>query len=63
MYQLVLHRVLGKSARSEANPPQDTDRLFTSTAFGFKMPSFMVKMAKARDYMIGNAPKLIEGNA
>lgn len=32
-------------------------------AFGWKVPSFVVKMAKSKDYMIGNAPKLIEGNA
>lgn len=32
-------------------------------AFGWKLPSFMIKMAKAKDYMIGNAPKLIEGQA
>lgn len=32
-------------------------------AFGWKVPSFVIKMAKAKDYMIGNAPKLIEGQA
>jgi len=32
-------------------------------AFGWKLPSFAIKMAKAKDYMIGNAPKLIEGQA
>lgn len=32
-------------------------------AFGWKLPSFMIKMAKAKDFMIGNAPKLIEGQA
>lgn len=32
-------------------------------AFGWKVPSFVVKMAKSKDFMIGNAPKLIEGNA
>jgi len=31
------------------------------TAFGYRFPSFMVKMAKAKDYMIGNAPKIIQG--
>ena len=32
-------------------------------AFGWKVPSFIIKMAKAKDYMIGQAPKLIEGQA
>jgi len=32
-------------------------------AFGFKLPSFMVKMAKSKDFMIGNAVKTIEGTA
>ena len=32
-------------------------------AFGWKLPSMVIKMAKAKDYMIGNAPKLIEGQA
>ncbi|KAK5073653.1 hypothetical protein LTR64_007210 [Lithohypha guttulata] len=32
-------------------------------AFGWKLPSFVIKMAKAKDYMIGNAPKLIQGQA
>lgn len=32
-------------------------------AFGWKLPSFVIKMAKAKDFMIGNAPKLIEGQA
>jgi len=32
-------------------------------AFGWKLPSFMVKMAKAKDFMIGQAPKTIEGTA
>ena len=29
--------------------------------FGWKIPSFLVKMAKSKDFMIGNVPKLIEG--
>ena len=29
--------------------------------FGYKIPSFMVKMAKSKDFMIGNAPKLVQG--
>lgn len=33
------------------------------TAFGWGLPSFMVKMVKAKDFMIGQAPKLIEGQA
>ena len=32
-------------------------------AFGWKIPSFVVKMAKAKDFMKGKAPKLIEGQA
>jgi hypothetical protein len=32
-------------------------------AFGWKLPSFMVKMAKAKDFMIGQAAKTIEGTA
>lgn len=32
-------------------------------AFGWKVPSFVIKMAKAKDFMIGQAPKLIEGQA
>ena len=32
-------------------------------AFGWKLPSFAVKMAKSKDFMIGNVPKTIEGNA
>lgn len=32
-------------------------------AFGWKLPSFVIKMAKAKDFMIGQAPKLIEGQA
>jgi len=32
-------------------------------AFGWKVPSFIIKQAKAKDYMIGQAPKLIEGQA
>jgi len=28
---------------------------------GFKIPSFMVKMAKSKDFMIGQAPKLVQG--
>lgn len=31
--------------------------------FGYKVPSFMVKMAKAKDFMIGNAVKTVEGTA
>jgi NADH dehydrogenase FAD-containing subunit len=29
--------------------------------FGYKVPSMMVRMAKSKDFMIGNVPKLIEG--
>ena len=29
--------------------------------FGYKIPSMMVKMAKSKDFMIGNVPKLIAG--
>jgi NADH dehydrogenase FAD-containing subunit len=29
--------------------------------FGYKIPSMMVKMAKSKDFMIGNVPKLIDG--
>jgi NADH dehydrogenase FAD-containing subunit len=29
--------------------------------FGYKVPSMVVKMAKSKDFMIGNVPKLIEG--
>lgn len=32
-------------------------------AFGWKLPSFAITMFKSKDYMIGNAPKLIEGQA
>ena len=32
-------------------------------AFGWKLPSFAVKMAKSKDFMIGNAVKYIEGTA
>ncbi|OAP56916.1 hypothetical protein AYL99_09028 [Fonsecaea erecta] len=32
-------------------------------AFGFKLPSFLVKMAKAKDFMIGQAPKTVDGTA
>ncbi|EXJ62934.1 hypothetical protein A1O7_03378 [Cladophialophora yegresii CBS 114405] len=32
-------------------------------AFGWKLPSFLVKMAKAKDFMIGNAVKTVEGTA
>ena len=28
---------------------------------GWKIPSFMVKMAKSKDFMIGQVPKLISG--
>jgi len=28
---------------------------------GWKIPSFMVKMIKGKDMMIGNAPKLVQG--
>ncbi|KIX10221.1 uncharacterized protein Z518_01302 [Rhinocladiella mackenziei CBS 650.93] len=31
--------------------------------FGWKIPSFMVKMIKSKDFMIGNAVKTIEGTA
>ncbi|KIW96887.1 uncharacterized protein Z519_02278 [Cladophialophora bantiana CBS 173.52] len=31
--------------------------------FGFKLPSFLVRMAKAKDFMIGNAIKTVEGTA
>ncbi|KIX97930.1 uncharacterized protein Z520_06008 [Fonsecaea multimorphosa CBS 102226] len=31
--------------------------------FGFKLPSFLVKMAKSKDFMIGNALKTVEGTA
>jgi NADH dehydrogenase FAD-containing subunit len=30
---------------------------------GWKIPSFLVKMAKSKDFMIGNAPKLVAGTA
>ncbi|ETN40298.1 uncharacterized protein HMPREF1541_04574 [Cyphellophora europaea CBS 101466] len=32
-------------------------------AFGWKVPSFMVKMAKSKDFMIGNASKVVAGNS
>ncbi len=32
-------------------------------AFGWRLPSFLVKMAKAKDFMIGNAVKTVEGTA
>ena len=32
-------------------------------AFGWKLPSFVVKMAKSKDFMIGKAPQYIEGTA
>jgi len=32
-------------------------------AFGWKLPSFLVKLAKAKDFMIGNAVKTVEGTA
>ncbi|ETI23210.1 hypothetical protein G647_05007 [Cladophialophora carrionii CBS 160.54] len=32
-------------------------------AFGWKLPSFLVKMAKSKDFMIGNAVKTVEGTA
>jgi apoptosis-inducing factor 2 len=32
-------------------------------AFGWKIPSFMVRMAKAKDFMIGQFPKYLEGTA
>lgn len=32
-------------------------------AFGWKLPSFLIKTAKSKDFMIGNAPKLIQGQA
>ena len=32
-------------------------------AFGWKVPNFMVKMVKAKDFMIGNAVKTVEGTA
>lgn len=32
-------------------------------AFGWRLPSFIVKMAKAKDFMIGNAIKTVEGTA
>ncbi|KAL2426630.1 Oxidoreductase phnG [Exophiala dermatitidis] len=32
-------------------------------AFGYKLPSFLVKMAKAKDFMIGQAVKTVEGTA
>ena len=28
---------------------------------GHKIPSFMVKMAKSKDYMIGQVPKIVNG--
>ena len=31
--------------------------------FGWKIPSFLVKMAKSKDFMIGNAAKTIQGTA
>lgn len=30
-------------------------------AFGWKLPSFMVKMAKSKDFMIGNMAKVLGG--
>jgi len=30
-------------------------------AFGWKLPSFAVVMAKSKDYMVSNAPKLVDG--
>lgn len=32
-------------------------------AFGWKLPSFLIKFAKSKDFMIGNAAKAIEGTA
>ena len=32
-------------------------------AFGWKLPSFLIKLAKSKDFMIGNAVKTIEGTA
>ncbi|OCT54916.1 AMID-like oxidoreductase [Cladophialophora carrionii] len=32
-------------------------------AFGWKLPSFLVKMAKSKDFMIGDAVKTVEGTA
>ncbi len=32
-------------------------------AFGWKLPSFMVRMAKSKDFMIGNAVKYMDGTA
>lgn len=32
-------------------------------AFGYKLPSFLVKMAKAKDFMIGQAVKTVDGTA
>ncbi|KIV90731.1 hypothetical protein PV10_05357 [Exophiala mesophila] len=32
-------------------------------AFGWKLPSFLIKMAKSKDFMIGNAAKTVEGTA
>lgn len=32
-------------------------------AFGWRVPSFVIRMAKAKDFMIGNAAGLIKGNA
>lgn len=32
-------------------------------AFGWKLPSFLVKMAKSKDFMIGQAVKTVEGTA
>ena len=29
---------------------------------GYKAPSFMVRMIKSKDYMIGNAIKAVQGN-
>lgn len=29
--------------------------------FGYEISSFMVKIAKSKDFMIGNAPKLFQG--
>jgi apoptosis-inducing factor 2 len=30
---------------------------------GYKIPSFMVKMIKSKDFMVGEVPKLIAGTA
>lgn len=32
-------------------------------AFGWRLPSFVVKMVKSKEFFINDAPKLIQGTA